>query len=101
MLTSKKAMIFRNELYGIAAVWIILFHVALYTTPVVITSLGGENVCGEWQLIVNKVFRIIRWIFRRGNMGVDIFLFFSSIGLYQSFHNNSLGRFSLGDSIEL
>ena len=48
MLTSKKAMIFRNELYGIAAVWIILFHVALYTTPVVITSLGGENVCSEW-----------------------------------------------------
>lgn len=91
LLTSKKAMAFRNELYGIAAIWIILFHVALYTNPLRITVLDGEN--GVGQQVVNQVFNIIRWFFRRGNMGVDLFLFFSSIGLYQSYHNNSLGRF--------
>jgi peptidoglycan/LPS O-acetylase OafA/YrhL len=91
LLTSKKAMSFRNELYGIAAIWIILFHVALYTTPLQVRALSAID--GGWQLIVNKVFRVVRWIFLRGNLGVDIFLFFSSIGLYQSIHNNNINRF--------
>ncbi len=90
-LTSKKAMTFRNELYGIAALWIILFHVAMYTTQQTFSVLGGAN--GGGQLTVNHIVTAIRWLFLRGNMGVDIFLFFSSIGLYQSIHNNSLGRF--------
>ena len=57
LLTSKKAMTFRNELYGIAAIWIILFHVAMYTNPVRITSLCDANWGG--QLAVNKIFNII------------------------------------------
>lgn len=89
-LTSKKAMSFRNELYGIAAIWIVLFHVALYTTPLQIKVINDANL---WQTIINHILVIIRWFFLRGNMGVDIFLFFSSIGLYQSFHNNNLSRF--------
>ena len=90
-LTSKKAMSFRNEIYGIAAIWIIFFHVAMYTTPMQVGVLCNPN-CGV-QLIVNQLFTKLRWFFLRGNLGVDIFLFFSSIGLYQSIHNNSIGHF--------
>ena len=92
LLTSKKVMSFRNELYGIAAIWIILFHVALYTAPLLIRASDSINV---WQVIVNHMLAKTRWFFLRGNLGVDIFLFFSSIGLYQSIHNNSIGRFYL------
>lgn len=46
-LTSQKAMTFRNELYGIAALWIILFHVAMYTTPLTISALASEMVVGR------------------------------------------------------
>lgn len=90
-LTSKTAMTFRNELYGIAAIWIILYHVARYTDPFVITAMEGAS--GVGLQIVNKAFGYVRWLFLYGNLGVDIFLFLSSIGLYQSYHNNSLGRF--------
>lgn len=50
-LTSKKAMTFRNELYGIAALWIILFHVAMYTTQQTFSVLGGANGGGNLLLI--------------------------------------------------
>lgn len=92
MLTSKKAMSFRNELYGIAAIWIILYHVARYTTTLPASVFGEINEC--WlQIIVNQIFAKMRYLFLFGNLGVDIFLFISSIGLYQSIHNNSIGRF--------
>lgn len=87
ILTAKEAMAYRNELYGIAALWIILFHVSDYTAPMHVGE-GGIN-------LINLFFHILRIVFHKGNTGVDIFLFLSGIGLYQSIHKNSLPVFYL------
>ena len=60
----------RNELFGISILWIISFHIY---RNVGITGLGWK-----W----------IEMVLSRGNMGVDIFLFLSAIGLSKSIQSN-------------
>lgn len=63
----------RGELFGIAELWIVLFHLAEYL---------GKHVS-------SFTFRLLRL----GNTGVDMFLFLSAIGLYHSLRKNSVGTF--------
>ena len=66
---------YRNEIYGLSILWILLFHMK-----------GNEKM---------EFFRgipVLHWfdsVARYGNMGVDIFLFLSGICLYFSFAGNN------------
>lgn len=62
----------RNALFGIAILWIVLVHSDDF--GVWFASLGKQNI---FNLIVNY-----------GNVGVDIFLFLSGMGLYFSFRKS-------------
>ena len=59
---------YRNAIYGVAAIWIVLFHGIIL--PRVKLSSSLQFVTDTWQL---------------GNISVDIFLLLSGIGLYYSF----------------
>lgn len=61
---------YRNELFGIAAILVMVTHVSGYTFP---EGIGG----------------IICKICQQGSMGVDIFLFLSGMGLYYSLKKDS------------
>lgn len=65
---------YRSEIYGISIFWILLFHMREHT--------GFEIFEGI------PVLHYIQTIVKRGNMGVDIFLFISGICLYFSFIKN-------------
>lgn len=70
---------YRNELYGLAAIWIILFH--------------GLNI-KKVKTALPKFLSFLEPILKHGNVGVEIFLFLSGICLYFSLKNNqSLKRF--------
>ena len=59
---------YRNAIYGIAILWVVMFHgVALSKLEI------GENL-----LFLDRTFRM-------GNVAVDMFIFMSGIGLYFSF----------------
>lgn len=66
----------RNELFGLSILWIIFFHIYL--------KLGLVGFPGASYLSM---------ILYRGNMGVDIFLFLSAIGLSRSMQTNSVSTF--------
>ena len=70
----------RNELFGIAILWIIAFH--LYE------NIGLVNM-SHW----GGVRTILSMFLKRGNLGVDIFLFLSAIGLCKSMQNNDTKSF--------
>lgn len=70
--TWKTILKYRNLIYGISAIWIVLFHLVGYH------RIGVPAVSSFLSL---------------GNMGVDIFLFLSAIGLSFSIEKNSLGHF--------
>ena len=53
---------YRNEIYGIAAIWIMLFHGRIAN--------------------IDATFPYLYKILRLGNIGVDIFLFLSGIGIF-------------------
>lgn len=53
---------FKGELYGICALWIMIFHAYLV----------GIRYTGT-----NVILRVLHTVIDRGNMGVDIFLFLS------------------------
>ena len=61
----------RNELYGISILWIMLFHLIVE---------GRINF---------KINTAIHNIISHGNFGVDIFLFLSGASLYFSLQKNS------------
>lgn len=63
----------RNEIYGLAAVWIVLFHVYNYV------GLAEGGILGA--------------ILSIGNLGVDVFLFLSAVGLEYSIRHNTTARF--------
>jgi peptidoglycan/LPS O-acetylase OafA/YrhL len=73
----------RNELFGISILWIIAFHIYCQTGIVGIKAEGF----GKWVSILLSMFLY------RGNIGVDIFLFLSAIGLSKSIQNNSTATF--------
>lgn len=63
---------YRSEIYGLSILWIMVFH----------------------GLIIKKVsldysFQFLSPILKRGNLGVEVFLFLSGICLYYSMANNS------------
>ena len=63
----------RNAMYGVCAVWIVLYHVnAFIRRPMIY---GITHIIGY------------------GNMGVDVFLFLSAIGLSYSIEQNNLVQF--------
>ena len=70
--TWKTILKYRNLIYGISAIWIVLFHLVGYH------RIGAPVVSSFLSL---------------GNMGVDIFLFLSAIGLSFSIEKNSLAHF--------
>ncbi len=72
----KDVMRYRNEIFGIAAIWILFFHIHNYV--------GGSSF-----LPLKMIFRVVS----KGNMGVDIFLFLSAIGIYASAQKNSVSDF--------
>ena len=69
----------RNAIYGFAALWIVLFH---YTDM-------GRKVAG-----FSAKLDALWYTMQLGNIGVDIFLFLSGMGLYYSFQkDNRILRF--------
>lgn len=73
----------RNELFGISILWIIAFHIYCRTGIVGINADGF----GKYLSI------LLSMILCRGNIGVDIFLFLSAIGLSKSIQNNNTVTF--------
>jgi len=67
---------YRNQIYGIAAIWIILFH--------------GLRL-GKCAL--SKNLKFLSGYIEHGNLGVEVFLFLSGIGLYFSLKNKSITEF--------
>lgn len=71
---------YKEELYGICAIWIMLFH----------SYLVKIHYDGDIRIL-----QVTEALLDRGNMGVDIFLFLSGVFLYFSYsaHEGDLGRF--------
>ena len=72
----KDVMKYRNEVFGIAAMWILFFHIR-------------ERIGGSSFPILNIIFRVVS----KGNIGVDIFLFLSAVGLCASMQKNRIADF--------
>ena len=69
----KNVMKYRNFLFGFAAVWIVFFH---------IRAMVGAPKDG-----------LLRGFLSLGNIGVDVFMFLSAVGLSYSIEKNSLKEF--------
>lgn len=70
--TWKTVFKYRNVIYGLAAIWIVFYHIH-----------------DRYSLGIPVVSHVIGL----GNMGVDIFLLLSAVGLSFSIENNALGTF--------
>ena len=66
-------MKYRNHIYGISALWIVAFHI--------------------YHMIYAPLVSGISIVLQTGNMGVDVFLFLSAIGLSYSVEKNNLSTF--------
>ena len=69
----KTVMKYRNNIFGISALWIVAFHI--------------------YYMIYAPSADFVKDILRIGNMGVDVFLFLSAIGLSYSVEKNKLSDF--------
>ena len=65
---------YRSEIYGISIFWISLFHMSEHTKFEIFDGI--------------PVLHYLQEVVKRGNMGVDVFLFISGICLYFSFVKN-------------
>lgn len=75
----------RDVLFGIATLWIVLFHSSLDFSWFL--NCGA----GSFGKLMYHAFRAVKYI---GDAGVDIFLFLSGVGLYFSFSKDeNIGRF--------
>lgn len=74
--TTSSLMKYRNEIFGFSAIWIVLFHIFGHAS---LPPFPGGNY-------INRILSY-------GNMGVDIFLFLSALGLYYSINKNTLSKF--------
>lgn len=63
----------RKELFGLSIIGIVFFHIYCSYG---LSSIGLDNTLGKLLI--------------RGNIGVDIFLFLSAIGLYNSMSINNI-----------
>lgn len=76
-ISANNIMKYRGELFGFAALWIVMFH-----------------ICNQIGLPFGGFFgkactKVIKW----GNRGVDLFLFLSAIGLCVSMQKNTIKDF--------
>lgn len=60
----------RNVIYGICALWIVIFH--------------AVDSFGFWPDGTNPLLRVLKWFFTK-SYGVDVFVFLSGLSLYYSF----------------
>ncbi len=74
--TWKDAMKYRYEIFGVAAIWILFFHIR-------------ERIGGSLFFPLKIIFMVVS----KGNIGVDIFLFLSAIGLCASIQKNRISDF--------
>lgn len=74
LLSFSSLSVHRNAIYGFAALWIVFFH---YVDM-------GKKVVG-----FSPKLQFLWDSFQMGNIGVDIFLFLSGVGLYYSFTKDS------------
>lgn len=72
-ISFKTIMKYRNNIFGVSALWIVAFHI--------------------YYMIYAPSVGIVKDILRTGNMGVDVFLFLSAIGLSYSVEKNTLSDF--------
>lgn len=73
----QKVLLYRSHIYGLMAIWIMLFH---------IHGVGGASL--------PSLLHYLSPIIARGNMGVDVFLFLSGFCLTLSYQKDSnLGHF--------
>ena len=70
LLNFSSLSVHRNAIYGFAALWIVFFHYV---------DMGAKLVGFPPE------YRFVWDSFQMGNIGVDIFLFLSGVGLYYSF----------------
>ena len=67
----------RAEVYGICAIWIVCFH---------LTIVAGMDTSNIMLRLINKAFSI-------GASSVDIFLFYSGVGVYYSMNKHSIADY--------
>ena len=72
-ISCKTIMKYRNNIFGLSALWIVAFHI--------------------YYMIYAPSVGIVKDIIRIGNMGVDVFLFLSAIGLSYSVEKNKISTF--------
>lgn len=63
---------YRNQIYGLTTIWIMLLHGSILD-----------------KIVVPKHLNIPYFVISHGNVGVDIFLFLAGMGMYYSFTKNS------------
>lgn len=63
---------YRNQIYGLATIWIMLLHGSIMD-----------------KVVTPNYMKIPHLVISRGNVGVDIFLFLSGMGMYYSFSKDS------------
>ncbi len=68
-----RIMKYRNNIFGLSALWVVAFHI--------------------YYMIYAPSFPVLKDILRIGNMGVDVFLFLSAVGLSYSVEKNTLSDF--------
>lgn len=73
----------RNVIFGLATLWIGLFHSDYLSLGTFFDDASKVGAFGQFWIDAFKFFR------GSGNVGVDMFLFLSGIGLYFSFHKDS------------
>lgn len=64
---------YRNQIYGVAAIWIILYHGIILK-----------------KCALHEKIDFISPLLERGNCGVEVFLFLSGIGLYVSMKHRTV-----------
>ncbi len=79
--TTQSVMSYRTELFGVAALMIIFYHLAIWA------SVPGNN------FLPPSIHQAISLTLNQGLVGVDVFLFLSAIGLYSSMSHNDIGTF--------
>lgn len=63
---------YRNQIYGLATIWIMLLHGSVMD-----------------KVVVPEYMKIPHLVISHGNVGVDIFLFLAGMGMYYSYSKNS------------
>ena len=77
-----KVFEYRTEIFGFSALMIVFHH------------LGNRGIPGS-SVMPSIIRDVLSFVLAKANMGVDIFIFLSAIGLYYSMSKNSVKDFYL------